>query len=381
MGTRGTKGTRSYEAGLGLGAPSPPQVTSPCPGLGTGVRGRGGGDVNNSSGPAGMSQPGAAGGEGQGVLPPPFLAFLPPAAPRAPRAPPGRCCIPPAEGSSRPRSGFSARSSPRCPFPTPASGGGGGGAGSWGRKEDKKGGKKTNTHPPKKPSPAAAGTPPSPPVLGPVRLRRVGEPTLRVAGCTRGAVQRHTWTIRTVHTQTRTHVRTHIDTRGDTRAHGETRPRVGLGGGVPTAPSKSLRIPSRCSFTESRAMGEEGGGTRGRPAWEPQSGAEPERSSGTGRDGGGCPGLCGRGAGGGGGGGERAGGGGEGCRGRGRRGEVLPAPRPGRIPPYPYPTGVASPGGSGGSRPLRPPSRCCGSFPPESRGQSWGSPPRPHRGQ
>lgn len=231
MGTRGTKGTRSYEAGLGLGAPSPPQVTSPCPGLGTGVRGRGGGDVNNSSGPAGMSQPGAAGGEGQGVLPPPFLAFLPPAAPRAPRAPPGRCCIPPAEGSSRPRSGFSARSSPRCPFPTPASGGGGGGAGSWGRKEDKKGGKKTNTHPPKKPSPAAAGTPPSPPVLGPVRLRRVGEPTLRVAGCTRGAVQRHTWTIRTVHTQTRTHVRTHIDTRGDTRAHGETRPRVGLGGG------------------------------------------------------------------------------------------------------------------------------------------------------
>lgn len=284
------------------------------------------------------------------VPPPVGAAFLPPRAAAAPGrvSPPA----PPRAAPSRPRRAAE----------------GGGGAGSWGRKEDKKGGKKTNTHPPKKPSPAAAGTPPSPPVLGPVRLRRVGEPTLRVAGCTRGAVQRHTWTIRTVHTQTRTHVRTHIDTRGDTRAHGETRPRVGLGGGVPTAPSKSLRIPSRCSFTESRAMGEEGGGTRGRPAWEPQSGAEPERSSGTGRDGGGCPGLCGRGAGGGGGGGERAGGGGEGCRGRGRRGEVLPAPRPGRIPPYPYPTGVASPGGSGGSRPLRPPSRCCGSFPPESRG-------------
>lgn len=76
-----------------------------------------------------------------------------------------------------------------------------------------------------------------------------------------------------------------------------------------------------------------GGWTRGRPAWEPQNGAEPERSSGSGRDGGGCPGLCGRGARGGGGGGERAGGGGEGCRGRGRRGEVLPASRPGRIPP------------------------------------------------
>lgn len=75
-----------------------------------------------------------------------------------------------------------------------------------------------------------------------------------------------------------------------------------------------------------------GGWTRGRPAWEPQNRAEPERSSGSGRDGGGCPGLCGRGARGGGG-GERAGGGGEGCRGRGRRGEVLPASRPGRIPP------------------------------------------------
>lgn len=182
------------------------------------------------------------------------------------------------------------------------------------------------------------------------------------------------------HTDTHTRTYAHRYTRRYTRPRGNAAA-GGARGGVPTAPSKSLRIPSRCSFTESRAMGEEGGGTRGRPAWEPQSGAEPERSSGTGRDGGGCPGLCGRGAGGGGGGGERAGGGGEGCRGRGRRGEVLPAPRPGRIPPYPYPTGVASPGGSGGSRPLRPPSRCCGSFPPESRGQSWGSPPRPHRGQ
>lgn len=163
MGTRGTKGTRSYEAGLGLGAPSPPQVTSPCPGLGTGVRGRGGGDVNNSSGPAGMSQPGAAGGEGQGVLPPPFLAFLPPAAPRAPRAPPGRCCIPPAEGSSRPRSGFSARSSPRCPFPTPASGGGGGGRGVGAERKIKRGEKRQTHTPQKSQVPLLPGPPPPPP--------------------------------------------------------------------------------------------------------------------------------------------------------------------------------------------------------------------------
>lgn len=134
MGTWGMMGTLGKEAELGLGAPSPPQVTALCPGLGTGVRGRGGGDANNSSGPAGMFQPGAAGeggGERQGVLHPPLPRVSPTA---EPRAPPGRCCIPPAEGSSRPRSDFSARSSPSCPFPTPASGGGGdwGGAGSWG---------------------------------------------------------------------------------------------------------------------------------------------------------------------------------------------------------------------------------------------------------
>lgn len=334
METRGTKGIRCNEAGLGLGAPSPPQVTVPCPGLGTGVRGRGGGDANNSSGPAGMFHPGAAGeggGEGQGVLPPPLPRVSSTA---APRAPPGRCCIPPAEGSSRPRSDFSARSSPSCPFPTPASGGVGGG-GELGPKGRLKRGKKKDKHtPPKKPSPAVAGPPhpqrcPAP--FGCIEWESPrGSRDARVGRCrdTHGPYGPH---------RPSTHVRTHIDTRGGTRGgslsrtHGETRPRVGLGGGVPTSPSKSLRIPSRCSFTESRAMG--GGWTRGRPAWEPQDGAEPERSSGSGRDGGGCPGLCGRGARGGGGGGERAGGGGEGCRGRGRRGEVLPASRPGRIPP------------------------------------------------
>lgn len=66
------------------------------------------------------------------------------------------------------------------------------------------------------------------------------------------------------HTDTHTRTYAHRYTRRYTRPRGNAAA-GGARGGVPTAPSKSLRIPSRCSFTESRAMGEEGGGRGAAP--------------------------------------------------------------------------------------------------------------------
>lgn len=221
MGTWGMMGTLGKEAELGLGAPSPPQVTALCPGLGTGVRGRGGGDANNSSGPAGMFQPGAAGeggGERQGVLHPPLPRVSPTAEPRAP-PPVGAAFLPPRAAAAPGR--ISPPAPPRAAPSRPrraAEGGIGGGRGVGAERKIKKGGRKDKHTPPKKPSLAVAGSPLPPVKAGqPRSVAQSARSPRSVSGCTRGAVQRHTWTIQTIHTRTYT--------RRYTRGEPFTRPR------------------------------------------------------------------------------------------------------------------------------------------------------------
>lgn len=148
--------------------------------------------------------PGRAVERDKGLCTLPFLAFLPPLNPVPP--PVGAAFLPPRAAAAPGR--ISPPAPPRAAPSRPrraAEGGIGGGRGVGAERKIKKGGGEDKHTPPKKPSLAVAGSP-LPPVKAaqPRSVAQSGRSPRSVSGCTRGAVQRHTWTIQTIHTRTYT---------------------------------------------------------------------------------------------------------------------------------------------------------------------------------